>query len=161
MCRSSIYLQLSKSPHRHQEIYLFDYCPASWQVVLIDGHCVRTAAGLLVSLAANSLKDSSVETLFALFHFNSFSLPPAHYPPPPLLYPPPSLLPVYYSVLKFLLVTSVFSCLFFGCKYDLGQFNVSSGNVLKYFCERMKGVTRSQRFLAAKPQTWQVVCWVN
>lgn len=67
---------------RHRVIYLFDYCPASWHVPLIDGHCVPAAAGLLVSPAQNSLKDSSAGTLVTLFHFpcppslyHSFSFP--------------------------------------------------------------------------------------
>lgn len=147
-----------------------------WSMAIVS----EQPLGLLVSLAANSLKDSSVETLFALFHFNSFSLPPAHYPPPSLLYPPLSQRPVCYSVLTFLLSPLFFSCLFFGCKYNLGQFNVSSGSALKYFCVRMKGITRwvtlpllhvilhtpsslvsALLSLAAKPQTWQVACWVN
>lgn len=67
---------------RHRVIYLFDYCPASWHVPLIDGHCVPAAAGLLVTPAQNSLKDSSAGTLVTLFHFpcppslyHSFSFP--------------------------------------------------------------------------------------
>lgn len=36
---------------RHRVIYLFDYCPATWHVLVIDGHCVPVAAGPLVSPA--------------------------------------------------------------------------------------------------------------
>lgn len=54
---------------RHKVIYLFDYCPASWHVLVIDGRCVPAAARLLVSPAQNSLKDSSAGTLVTLFHF--------------------------------------------------------------------------------------------
>lgn len=78
--RSSLCLHVAGA--RHRVIYLFDYRPASWHVPLIDGHCVPAAAGLLVSPAQNSLKDSSAGTLVTLFHFpcspslyHSFSFP--------------------------------------------------------------------------------------
>lgn len=70
---------------RHKLIYLFDYCPASWQALVIDGHCVPAAARLLVSPAQNSLKDSSAGTPVTLLHFfcssslyHSLSLLPPH-----------------------------------------------------------------------------------
>lgn len=63
-------------------IYIFDYCPASWHVPLIDGHCVPIATSLLLSPAQNSLKDRSTGALVTLFHFScpsplyhSFSFP--------------------------------------------------------------------------------------
>lgn len=61
-------LRLHIAGTRRGVIYLFDYCPASWHVPLIDGHCVLAAAGLLVSAAQNSLKDSSAGTLVTLLH---------------------------------------------------------------------------------------------
>lgn len=71
---------------RHKLIYLFDYCPASWQALVIDGHCVPAAARLLVSPAQNSLKDSSAGTPVTLLHFFSssslyHSLSPSPSPP--------------------------------------------------------------------------------
>lgn len=57
-------------------IYLFDYCPASWHVPVIDGNCVPGDTVLLLSPVANGLKDSSTETTVTLC---SSSL--SHFPP--------------------------------------------------------------------------------
>lgn len=118
----------------HRVIYLFDYCPASWHVLLIDGHCVPSAAGLLVSLAQNSLKDSSAGTLVTLFHFSgspslyhSFSVPL-----------PPSISPVA----LFIILDSNLSCplclflwLFCCIDSDLHMFNLNNRNgVLDFIC---------------------------
>lgn len=99
---SSLCLHIAGTQHR--VIYLFDYCPASWHVPLIDGHCVPAAAGLLVSPTQNSLKDSSAGTLVTLFHF--FCSPSLYHP---LSYFPHHLLsisPVALSIIQH----SNFSC---------------------------------------------------
>lgn len=107
---SSLWLHIAGA--RHRVIYLFDYCPASWHVHLIDGDCVPAAAGLLVSPAQNSLKDSSARTPVTLFHFScspslyhSFSIP--------LTTTHQFLLSLYYPILKFLLPSLFFP--FFPC----------------------------------------------
>lgn len=75
ICRFALRLHIAGA--QHGKIYLFDYCPASWHVLLIDGFCFPAAAGLLVSLAQNSLKDSSADSPFTLLHF-CFPPPPPH-----------------------------------------------------------------------------------
>lgn len=58
-------------------IYLFDYCPASWHVPVIDGNCVPGDTGLLLSPVAYGLKDSSAERTVTLCS-SSLSHPPLH-----------------------------------------------------------------------------------
>lgn len=122
----------------HRVIYLFDYCPASWHVPLIDGHCVPAAAGLLVSPTQNSLKDSSAGTPVTLFHF--FYSPSLYHT---LSFPlPPSITfsccSIYYSTLRFLLPFLYSFALLFSADAnlagDLRKFNLNNRSVLECVC---------------------------
>lgn len=114
--RSSRCLHIAGAWHR--VMCLFDYCLASWHVLLIDGHCVPAAAGLLVSPVQNSLKDSSVRpyllsfTFPALLHFITLSPFPYH-----LLSIPPVTLSIIQNsnILLPSLFSSVFPCLWKYC----------------------------------------------
>lgn len=66
---------------QHRVIYLFDYCPATWHVLVIDGHCVPVAAGPLVS-PAQAWRTALQGPLISPLHFfylsslyHSFSFP--------------------------------------------------------------------------------------
>lgn len=59
-------------------IYLFDYCPESWHVPVIDGNCVPGDTGLLLSPVAYSLKDSSAERTVTLCSSALSHPPPPH-----------------------------------------------------------------------------------
>lgn len=58
-------------------IYLFDYCPASWHVPVIDGNCVPGDTGLLLSPVAYGLKDSSAERTVTLCYSSLSHFPPS------------------------------------------------------------------------------------
>lgn len=69
-------------------IYLFDYCPASWHVPLIDGHCVPAARRAVTLAGTKQLEgqlcgDPSYSPSLFPLAFTS-SLPPPPPPPPPI-----------------------------------------------------------------------------
>ena len=124
---SSIHLHIAGP--QHKEIYLFDYCPAHRHVLLIDCYCVPSAAGLLVSLAQNSLKDSSVETLVTLFHrFCLSSLSRSQ--------TPPSISCSHLLLWNFVCLLHFSHVVFLDANVasDLRQFNLGSGRVLECIC---------------------------